>query len=120
MGILTGLLANWKLLLYATVAMALAAGAFYVKGRFAKADQADRLSSINQILQKQHDFQQIQQRKLNDENVLLSAQIKAFEEKIGTDVQTVTKVIKVHVHDNRTCDVPVEVLKGLNQARGQP
>jgi hypothetical protein len=119
-GALAFLASNWRTFFYAVIALALAAGGFYLKSRLAKADEADRLTSINYILTKQHDFQQEQIRKTNDANILLSAQVKSFEESTAGDVQTVTKIIKVHVRDQAACDIPVEVLKGLNTARGTP
>ena len=50
----------------------------------------------------------------------MSAQIRDYQEQTRVDAETVTKTVKVYVKDDRACDVPVEVLKSLNRAMGQP
>lgn len=120
MAILAFIAKNWRLLLGAVVAIGLAYGGFWLKGTIAKAQEVDRLTSINTILQKRHDWEVGEAKRQAGENILLSAQLKEFQDKTAVDVETVTKTIKVYIHDDRACDIPIEVLKGLNVARGQP
>lgn len=120
MGIITFLLSNWRTFLYAAIAFGVAYGGFWLKATMVKAREGERLITINSMLQKRHDFDVKQAKIQAGENLLLSAQVKAFEDQTAADVKTVTKTIRIYVHDNRSCDVPIEVLKDLNRARGQP
>ena len=118
MSLLASLAANWKLGLYALVAVGLAAGGFWVKSRLTRADEADRLESINTILQKQATWQRQKLERAEQTRIDLSAQLAAARANVRVKVETVIKRIPIHIKDNRACDIPVEVLRALNVARG--
>lgn len=115
---LVALLRNWQLIAYVVAGSLLVFGGYYVKGKFARAADADRVEAeVEQMKGAARDLQHRLER-AEASRTEISKQLEAERLKVKVDVRTVVKTIKVHVRNDRACDVPVEVLKALNQARG--
>lgn len=115
---LTALLRNWQLVLYVVVGAVLVYGGFYVKGKFARAADATRIEAENGRMKDAARDLQHRLERAEAGRIEVSRELDAERRKVKVQVQTVVKTVKVHVKDNRECDIPVEVLKALNQARG--
>ena len=120
MGIITGLLSQWRVILFAIALGAIAFGAWKVKSAFARAAEADRLETELDDAQKKAELSAVAYKKADQDRVLMSAQIADYQAQLGKDVETVIRRVPVYIKDDRQCDVPVEVLKDLNRALGQP
>lgn len=120
MSVVLGLLKNWRLILGLLVSVGFALAAWHTKSRFDRADQADSLAKTAGELATKLDAEQKLRKQGDKDRVIMSAQLRDFEESSSIDKETVIKRVKVYVKDNRACDVPVEVLKSLNRAMGQP
>lgn len=111
MGILSALLANWRLGLYAAAALAIAFGGWYVKSKVARAAEADRLeTSLIAAAKKVAEA--------NDARILLSAQLEEERGKIEFQVTEVIKRVPVLVTVGKECNLDPTALRALNQARG--
>jgi cell division protein FtsB len=111
---------NWQLALYLILGGLIAYGSWSVKSAYSRAAEADKLAADKTVLVKQAEVQQKKLAKAEDDRVLLSAQLADMQEQFDREERVVIKTITKHVRDDRACDIPVEVLKSLNVARGQP
>ena len=114
------LLANWRLLFFIALAVGVAWVGAHIKGRFDRANDADRLETERDMAVQNAELAAIAYKKADADRVLMSAQIADYQEQLRVDVGVVIKKIPVYIKDDRQCDVPVEVLKDLNRAMGQP
>ena len=119
-GILSGVLSHWRLIGAALLLLGVSLLAWTVKAKFARAAEADRIEQERDMAQADAELAAIAYKKADNDRVLMSAQIRDYQEQTRVDAETVTKTVKVYVKDSRACDVPVEVLKSLNRAMGQP
>ena len=118
MGILSALLANWRLGLYAAVALAIAFGGWHIKSRFSRAAEADRLETLNETMVKQAAEQQKKLAKADADRVKLAADLAAARAAGAEAAEVVTNTVRVYVKDSRACDIPPEVLRALNVQMG--
>ena len=120
MSVIALIVKNWQIGLYLIVGLVIAYGSWSVKSAYTRAAEADRLEANNTVLVKQAENQQKKLAKAEDDRVLLSAQLADMQDPFDREERVVVKTITKHIKDSRACDIPVEVLKSLNVARGQP
>ena len=117
---MTFLLANWRLFFFIGLAVGFAWTGAVIKGKFARAADADRFETERDDAIKTANLAALAYRKADQDRVLMSAQIADYQEQLRADVGTVIRRVPVYIKDDRACDIPVEVLKDLNRAMGQP
>lgn len=115
---MVAILKEWRLIGAVLLVIAAAWASWVVKDKFARAAEADRLESINTILTKQAEFNRHKLERAEQVRIDLSKSLETARASVRTETRTVIKKIPVHIKDDRACDIPVEVLKALNVARG--
>ena len=120
MNIVAIAISNWRLIGAGLAMVAVSFVAWHLKTRLDRANEADRIEQERDMAQANAELAAIAYKKADNDRVLMSAQIRDYQEQTRVDAETVTKTVKVYVKDSRACDVPVEVLKSLNRAMGQP
>lgn len=108
---LTWLASNWRLVGIAALCIALPIGAWYVKGKFERAAEADQLETQLKTERKAHADSEAAR-------VKISAELAAAEGKVRVEVRETIKRIPVLVPDKRDCDLSDEVTTQLNRLRG--
>lgn len=100
-------------------------GVWTIKGKFDRAAEADRLQTevdmaqqeleiANAALDTERDLRQ----KADEDRVKISGELDAARRDRDKAIKRAVQAIKATVPDNRSCDIPVEVLQELNRARG--
>lgn len=109
---------NFQLILYAGVALALAYGGWVVKSKFARAAEADRLQSVNTILEKQAAWHQTLLKQAETDRIGIAKELAEARANASVAKETVKETVTKYVKDDRACDIPVEVLRALNVQMG--
>lgn len=112
------LLKEWRLVLIVVIAVGAAWASWQVKGAFARAAEADRLESLNKIYKLQASWQQARLTQAESDRNKLAGELEAARVADKAAGETVVKVVKQYVRDDRACDIPVEVLRALNAQMG--
>lgn len=112
------LLANWKLFGAAIAVAALFWVGWIVKGKFERAADADRLESQVMDLNQRLREQVSETRAAEERRVAVSKQLAEAEATSAAKTKEVIRVVRQTVRDDRSCDVPVGVLRALNETRG--
>lgn len=120
MSFLLALAGQWRLIGMALVAAGLIYGGFYIKSKFARAAEADRLETERDMAQETAELAALAYKKADQDRILMSAQIADFQEQLRADVGTAVKTVRVLIKDSRACDLSIETIKTINAARGQP
>lgn len=115
---LAGILANSRLIGIGVLVIALGFAGYYIRGKFARAAEADRLETINETMVEQAADQQKKLAAADADRVKLAADLAAARAAGAEAAEVVTKTVRVFVKDQRACDIPPEVLRALNVQMG--
>jgi uncharacterized protein (DUF3084 family) len=112
---------NWFQIIAALVVVAgLGALGWVVKGKFDRAAEADRLeielSQTNDRLKAQVEAT----RTAETARVAISVELAAERKKRESVTKEIVRYVRIQTPDDRRCDIPVDVLHKLNEARGYP
>lgn len=86
-------------------------GVWWLKGRVDRSYEADKLEA--KLVANQQTLKVSE-----DAKAMLSGQLMDYQEQLAAKVKTIKKTVKVFIPVGRDCDLPPEVVKQLNKARG--
>lgn len=115
---LIALAGQWRLIGVGLLAVGLLWGGWVVKGKFDRAAEADGLEKLLDETNAAYKAQVEATFKAEQARIKLSGELAAARAKREIVTKEVIRVIRKSVPDNRSCDIPINVLHQLNTARG--
>jgi hypothetical protein len=110
-------LAYWRPIAALIAVAAVAFGGWYIKGRFDRAAEADRLERVLDETTRAYKAQVAATFKADQERLKVSKELAAASTAREAIVKEVVRAIRQMPSDPR-CSVPVDVVRRLNAARG--
>lgn len=118
MSFLVALAANWRWLALGFAAVALAWVGFYIRAKIDRAAEADRLEVA--LRESEEDFraQVAATRQADLARMEISRELAEAESRVRTEVKEVVRHVREKLPRDPRCDIPVDLLLRLNEARG--